>query len=36
MIIDPRETRKTLISSLSFLRTKRVPKVSRKHGSMPV
>jgi len=36
MIIDPRETRATLIQSLAFLRTKRQVRVRRKHGIIPV
>ena len=35
-VIDPRETRPTLIRALDMARTKRVERPWRKHGVMPV
>ena len=35
-VIDPRETRPTLIRALEMARTKRVERPWRKHGVMPV
>ncbi len=35
-VIDPRETRSALISSLAMLRTKHADLPSRKHGKPPV
>jgi acetyl-CoA carboxylase carboxyltransferase component len=35
MIINPKDTRSTLIKSLEFLSTKREEKIIRKHGNMP-
>jgi len=36
LIIDPKDTRKILIKCLESLSTKRVAKVSRKHGNIPL
>ena len=36
MVIDPRETRAVLIRSLSFFRNKRVARIGKKHGNIPV
>ncbi len=36
MIIDPRETRKTLVKCLEMLHTKREKKIAKKHGNMPL
>ena len=35
-VIDPRETRRVLVRSLSMLRTKREQLPSRKHGNVPL
>jgi Acetyl-CoA carboxylase, carboxyltransferase component (subunits alpha and beta) len=35
-IIEPRETRRTLIRDLRFLKTKKKVRVPRKHGNIPL
>ena len=35
-VIDPRETRMTLIRSLDMLRSKRASSPNRKHGNVPL
>jgi acetyl-CoA carboxylase carboxyltransferase component len=35
-VIDPRETRRLLVKSLSMLRTKREQLPQRKHGNLPL
>jgi len=36
MVIEPRETRKTLIKCLEMLMSKREKKTAKKHGNMPL
>ena len=36
LIIDPRDTRKTLIEAFSSLKDKKEPRVARKHGNIPL
>jgi propionyl-CoA carboxylase beta chain len=35
-VIEPRETRRRLVSALETLRTKRDQNPSRKHGNLPL
>ena len=35
-VIDPRETRPTIVSALRMARTKQVEKPRKRHGVMPV
>jgi propionyl-CoA carboxylase beta chain len=35
-VVEPRETRKRIVAALEFLKDKKAPRLSRKHGNIPL